>query len=316
MKPTLLFATLSMVFVSPTLLAKSELETLRARCAEQERQIQQLEQDNMRLRSATAAPRSTSAPNALVSNGPTRAAATPKPAASGETIYTVKAGDSFEKIAQNTGVSAADLVKLNRLKPNAMIHPGQKLKLVDTTAAAAAVPAPARSAAPAASATGRTYQIRSGDTYSSIARNQKVTVASLIAANPTVKVNALRVGQTIRLDAGAASKTLASTSTSKPLASTASAPVAAPKPPAPLASESRTAAAPTIETANADSQESLSPTPERKFRTVTIDGEMTYGDFASQNGTDTERLNALNGLDLINTTVLAKGSELYVPARP
>jgi len=43
---------------------------------------------------------------------------------------------------------------------------------------------------------------------------------------------------------------------------------------------------------------------------------MTYGDFASQNGTDTERLNALNGLDLINTTVLAKGSELYVPARP
>ena len=43
---------------------------------------------------------------------------------------------------------------------------------------------------------------------------------------------------------------------------------------------------------------------------------MTYGEFASKHGTDTERLNALNGLDLTHATVLAKGSELYVPAQP
>jgi hypothetical protein len=49
---------------------------------------------------------------------------------------------------------------------------------------------------------------------------------------------------------------------------------------------------------------------------VTIDSEITYGDFAANHGTDTERLNALNGLDLMNATVLAKGSELYVPAQP
>ena len=43
---------------------------------------------------------------------------------------------------------------------------------------------------------------------------------------------------------------------------------------------------------------------------------MTYGDFAATHGTDTSRLNDLNGLDLTQTTVLAKGSELYVPAQP
>ena len=43
---------------------------------------------------------------------------------------------------------------------------------------------------------------------------------------------------------------------------------------------------------------------------------MTYGQFATQHGTDAERLNALNGLDLTTATILAKGSELYVPAQP
>lgn len=314
MKAPLLFATLSMVFASPSLLAKSELEILRARCAEQERQIQQLEQDNMQLRAATAAPRSAKSHNETVSNTTTRAADAPKTTASGETTYTVKPGDSFEKIARITGTSVANLLTLNRLKPNTMIHPGQKLKLAETTVAAAPVTAPAGSSAPAPAASGRTYQIRSGDTYSSIARKQKVTVARLIAANPSVNANALRVGQTIRLDAGPSGKAIASSSAPKPMASTASAPVNAPKAPAPVASKP----APTgmTEVASAAPQESLSPTPNKKFRAITIDGEMTYGDFASKHGTDTERLNALNGLDLINTTVLAKGSELYVPAQP
>ncbi len=47
-----------------------------------------------------------------------------------------------------------------------------------------------------------------------------------------------------------------------------------------------------------------------------IEGEMTYGEFATKHGTDAARLNALNGLDLTTATILAKGSELYVPAQP
>jgi hypothetical protein len=70
--------------------------------------------------------------------------------------------------------------------------------------------------------------------------------------------------------------------------------------------------------------ENTSPTPqadpnsklERRIRSVKIDEPMTYGQFATQHGTDAERLNDLNGLDLTQATVLAKGSELYVPAQP
>ena len=59
----------------------------------------------------------------------------------------------------------------------------------------------------------------------------------------------------------------------------------------------------------------------RRPRGICIDqgygsGSMTYGEFATKHGTDAERLNALNGLDLTTATVLAKGSELYVPAQP
>ena len=55
--------------------------------------------------------------------------------------------------------------------------------------------------------------------------------------------------------------------------------------------------------------------PEKKIRPITIEGEMTYGEFATKHGTNADRLNALNGLDLTTATVLAKGSELYVPAQ-
>jgi hypothetical protein len=55
---------------------------------------------------------------------------------------------------------------------------------------------------------------------------------------------------------------------------------------------------------------------DKKLHPVAVDAEMTYGAFATKHGTNTERLNALNGLDLTDATVLAKGSELYVPAQP
>ncbi|MEX1116893.1 MAG: LysM domain-containing protein, partial [Akkermansiaceae bacterium] len=169
-----------------------------------------------------------------------------------------------------------------------------------------AAASPASPASPASTAsTGKTYQIRSGDTYSRIAHKQKVSVASLIAANPSVKPNALLVGQTIHLDAATSSPAIASPPAPKPLASAANTTISAPKAPAPV---TETAAAAAVETPSA--------TSDQKFLPITIDGEMTYGDFASQYGTDTDRLNALNGLDLRNTTVLAKGSELYVPAQP
>lgn len=290
MKPTLLFATLSMVFASPTAFAQSELELLRAKCAEQERQIEQLEQENSRLRSDSGPSRSLRSGTELISASAAKPAAVPTTAAAVTASYTVKPGDSFEKIARISGTTPATIAKLNGLKRDAMIHPGQKLK-VPGSPGSDPVPTPA---AASSSLAGQTHTVKTGETYYSISRKYKVSVDSLIAANPKVKATAMRAGQVIRLGP------------SLPSASAAA--------PAPV-TQTTNQVAQSIPSAREDEApaEIPSPAPERKIRPVTIDGEMTYGDFAEKYGTNADRLNALNGLDLNNTTVLAKGSELYVP---
>lgn len=344
MKSRLWFAAISLMLASPAAHAESELETLRARCAEQERQIRQLEQDNARLRGGSTASQTTATP----------AEKSSQTATSSPSTYVVKPGDSLERIARRSGMSPAALAKANGLKTSSIIHPGQKLRVTGNSVATAK--ASTSSATPSTSdLDGKTYQIRSGDTYSSIARRYKTSAEALIAANPSVKPSQLRVGQTIQLGARKAPASApapapapaAMASTPKPAPKPAAPAVAAATPPpahkAPTPSPAPTPA-PIAKTptpapaAPAPSPAPATPTPaatqtvsnpaatsetpapaassEKKFRPITIEGEMTYGDFATKHGTSTERLNSLNGLDLTQNTVLAKGSELYVPAQP
>lgn len=315
MKPSLLFTALSLVLATSPTFAKSELETLRALCAEQERQIRHLEDENMKLRDGHESP-SPRIHNDLK--------ATPPPVAKAEAptqsqaTYVVKAGDSLDKIARKLGTSATQLTKANGLKPSAMIHPGQKLK-VPGRAIAATTP-PAIAPAPVQSTGGKSHTVRQGETFYSISKKYGISTATLVAANPTVKASALRPGQVLRLGESGTSTALISAPTSQIKASST-----AEKSPAPVAkspevrpSNASATQAEAAETAPAPvaAEETASTPTENKFRAVTIDGEMTYGAFAAKHGTDAERLNALNGLDLTTATVLAKGSELYVPAKP
>ncbi|MES2439321.1 MAG: LysM peptidoglycan-binding domain-containing protein [Verrucomicrobiota bacterium] len=336
MKPTLLFATLSLVLASPSALAKSELELLRSRCSEQERQIRLLEDENTRLRSGGQEARTPVAKSEPVATAAPKTAA---PAAAGPSTYTVKAGDSLEKIARKVGSSPKKLAKSNGLKASSMIHPGQKLKVPGSPAAAA--PAVAAASAPASSNAGKTHKVQQGETFSSISRKHGMSTEALVAANPKVKPSALRPGQIVSLGAASAPATTMIAATKAPATvEKAPAPVTEVKPPvvhqnipvstaapvskpmpapveAAAAPETRsTASTPATQPVAEKEKETVSPTPEKKIRPVTIDGEMTYGEFASKHGTDAERLNALNGLDLTTATVLAKGSELYVPAQP
>ena len=288
-----MLATLLMVLAGPTAFSKTEVEMLRALCSEQERQILKLEEENSRLRSDSTEKRPATDRIDLISTAiskPAASAGSSKPAAATERIYVVQAGDSFPKISKKTGVPEAALASLNGIKPNAVIHPGQKLKLpagAEVPAAqVAAVEAPLQKPQPSQA----THTVQSGDTFFSIAKKHGISTAALIAANPSVKPAALRLGQQINL--GIASATTANTQ-----------PAAAPSP----------AAAPTPQEKPVTEQ-AASPSAEKRIRPVMIEGEMTYGAFAAQHGTDAERLNALNGLDLTTATVLAKGSELYVPA--
>ncbi|MEO5913572.1 MAG: LysM peptidoglycan-binding domain-containing protein [Luteolibacter sp.] len=348
MKPTLLFATLSMVLASPTVHAKSELETLRSLCKEQERQIHQLEDDNAKLRDSHAAPAKSAPAASTVVNAVAAktaasvAAATPAPAA---TTYTVKAGDSFEKIARKVGTSPEKLAKNNGLKTSAMIRPGQKLKVPGAPAAATSTQAVAQSTPSTPKSSAKSHVVKPGETFFSISKKHGISTAELAAANPKVKASALRPGQVVSLGGEAPATTMISTAPAAPsnphaYPEKAQAPVSkspaavpnnipistptAPKPAATPAPKPASAPKPTApaETKPAVAESAPAPAPtassaaEKKVHPVTIDGEMTYGEFASKHGTDTERLNALNGLDLTNATVLAKGSELYVPAQP
>ena len=273
MKMTSRLASLLVLFAtSAPLLSATETERLRALCAEQEMQIAQLELKISRLTdSPPPSKRNTAArdfePLAEAANG----------------TYTVKPGDSIERIARKNGVSATALGKLNGLKPNSIIHPGQKLIVPGT----AAVADSDYSAAPATSS--RTHTVAAGDTFYKISRKYGVSVNTLISANPSVNHNALRIGQKIRVD----------------IVDT----------PAPVASRP----APSLDSSSS-MPISNNPAPIGKTKTtrgpVKIEQEITYGQFAKNHRTTTRRLDELNGLELDPSTVLAQGSELYIPAQP
>ncbi len=308
MKSSLLSAMLSVVFVSPSAFAKSELETLRSRCTEQERQIHQLKQENTKLRSADRDTRPSPAKAETVATAPTSPSTGPS--------YTVKAGDNFDKIARKIGTTPQKLAKANGLTPDSIIRPGQKLKVASTTNSTASSPAPQNGTA--------THTVKQGETFSSISRKHGIKVDALVAANPKAKPSALRPGQVVNLRSHGTSNIAATQPTApaerKPAPETPAtpkSPAVAQNTPVSKPAPAATTAAPAIpETKSATQASTPTATSDKKIHAVTIDGEMTYGEFASKHGTDAERLNALNGLDLTTATVLAKGSELYVPAQP
>lgn len=281
MKASLLIVTLTMLTAVAPVLGMSELEELRSRCAAQEAQIRKLEQQVQSLQ-----PRDTRAESAKA-----RQQAENSPTAT----YTVRKGDSLERIARRFNCTPEAIARSNRLNMSSVIHPGQKLTVPGASGEAVNNPA----------AIPKTYKIQEGDTYSRISRRTGIAVDRLIAANPEVKATAMRPGQVIQLprESVAAKNESAAAASRRTQASTET---------------KETSQAGTAMSATQDPVETPpSPTTaERRIRPVMIDGEMTYGEFASRHGTNPDRLNDLNGLDLTSATVLARGSELYVPAQP
>lgn len=228
--------------------------------------------------------------SAATRQGPAAQASTQdKPASSAE--HVVSPGDSLAKIARIHGCRVSDLMSSNDLKEVSIIRPGQKLKLPaqDRTSPAVVAPLPAQSAA-------ATHTVAAGETFAAIARQHGIPLNELLAANPEIKPTALRPGQSVKLGQAtpALRPTLDAGSTQMILAAKENSSVSEPPlTPAPLASP------PTV-----------------KIQQIKIDREMTYHEFASRQGTNTRRLNQLNGLDLLDSALLAKGSELLAPAQP
>jgi LysM repeat protein len=233
----------------------------------------------------------------------------------GQATYTIKPGDSLAKIARKHGCTADELAKANGLKLTAVIHPGQTLKVPGKTGSA---PAGGQATVPADG----THIIQSGDTFAAISRRYGIPMDSLLAANPGVDPKSLRPGQKVNLAATPKAVTPAPAPEPAPAPAPTPTPTPSPAVEPPAAEAPPEAAAPATEATEApatDAPADAVPAPaatEGKIITVAVESEITFGEFAAKHGTDIARLNELNGLDLSSSTVLAKGSELYVPSQP
>ena len=106
---------------------------------------------------------------------------------SGYTTYTIRAGDTFYRLAQRYQVGLEELLAANPGLDPDDLRVGQQI----------CVPERDTGPMPQCPAGWTLYTIRSGDTLYRIALDRGTTVRELLDANPGVDPNALRVGQRI-----------------------------------------------------------------------------------------------------------------------
>lgn len=106
--------------------------------------------------------------------------------------YTVQRGDYLVAIAKKCGTTASAILAANpSIKNWNLIYPGQVLKMPDGTQPSVVA--------------GSVYIVKPGDTLSGIASMFKVSLTSLLKANPAItNANRIEKGQQIKLPEGAA----------------------------------------------------------------------------------------------------------------
>ena len=312
---------LSAILVLPaaSLLAQgqSEIEILRSRIDVQERRISQLENSLSRLGGAPAQKAAS-----VQKSTPAKALpAAKKPVASSSVTseYVVAQGDTLSRIASRKKSTVAAIKKENSLKSDSL-RIGQKLKIPassvvakQTTTKPEAKKAVASQPAASSKLNSAHYKVVAGDTFYGIARRYKMSEAALKAANPKAVPTRLQIGQVLSVSKDVtpapAKKAPAVAKKSTPKKSSNSTAKASTKSTTAKTSSTKSTTKKSVAKAPAPSK---SPS-KTAIRTITVNTQMTYGAFANQHGASTSQLNSLNGLNLSKSTMLAKGSELYVP---
>lgn len=294
--------------------AASETQQLRSRCAEQERQIKELEKELDNLHALL---------EKKVNSGSKIAAKSPSTTAtsSATSQYTVRKGDSLSSIARKHKVSLNSLLTANSgINPN-RLQIGQKVSLpssATSTTASSKSKQPVAATNTPTKATDRkslsgSYVVKKGDTLYGIARKHGTSISALQASNGSLDARSLQVGQRINLSGSSQMSRQKTSSTNKPVATKKTTSQASAK-------KSTASKKPAVAKKSTSSQKSTTqavkhaPTP-AKVLTVTVNKQVTFGDFAKQHGSTIQQLNELNGLKLSKSTVLAKGSELYIPGK-
>jgi LysM repeat protein len=145
---------------------------------------------------AAAAPKLPAAPAAQIVPAPASTA--------GGNTYTVKPSDTLTRIAASLGVTVPDIQALNAAKDIAILRPGQSINVPAKKATEPSTPKTVErkpeSTSTKASAE-RSYEVKKGDTATSIARRFGVSVEELLAANKVKDAKKLQLGQTLKVPA-------------------------------------------------------------------------------------------------------------------
>lgn len=237
--------------------------------------------------------------------------------------YTVKTGDTFYSIARRHNVSVADIMKWNSIPDPTKMGIGESLIV------SASAPKTTQSTPTTPKPSG--YVVAKGDTFYSIARLHKMTVAQLRALNSEVSTHLIAPGQTISVSGMAApalvvKKEVKKTTTTAKLAKKADKPATKKISTATTLAKKPAGPAPEKETVAAVQKKESAPVstppappvvkdskPASSVASVILTDVTTFDEFAKKHGTNTTQLNALNGWNMSKATLLARGSEIYVP---
>ena len=140
--------------------------------------------------------------------------------------YTVVSGDSLYAIARKTGTSIQDLLSLNGLNLNSVIHPGQVLQLSNayesssTEETVTTTEETASSEETSTSGNAQMYYVHQGDTLYRIARNNGISLSTLLEWNNLSVDSPIHPGQGLIVSYGSSSSSVESNTTSQSSEST------------------------------------------------------------------------------------------------
>ena len=140
--------------------------------------------------------------------------------------YTVVSGDSLYAIARKTGTSIQDLLSLNGLNLNSVIHPGQVLQLsnayesTSTEETVTSTQGTASSEETTTSGNAQMYYVHKGDTLYRIARNNGISLSTLLEWNQLSVDSPIYPGQGLIVSYGSSSSSAESNTTTQSSEST------------------------------------------------------------------------------------------------
>jgi LysM repeat protein len=164
---------------------------------------------------------------------------------------------------------------------------------------------------------GEMHLVRQGETFYRIAHSHGLSLAALQTLNPGIDPNRIATGQHLRLSHSSAPKISATSRTSaKKLTAESKKATLTPKALHKGAESKeipqRKKVMKTISTPSSKEKAQIATGLERNSLII-LTSETSFSDFAKKHGTSTAHLNTLNGWNYENSTILAFGSEVFVP---